>query len=408
MSKLAELKARREEVVGRLQHLATKAAEDNDMSDAELDESKALRDERSTLEAELVAEERGYAERQERMNKLLDFTPQVKPLAPAGRKSLGQTFVDSREYKSLLARGGGSVPSGSWTSGTVEFKDDEPLTTLGTGGDFAGGVLIPEQVQSGIIMPLEQPNNVIDLMPQGVATSNTIRVLREDTAGTTNDAAAVTEGDAKPSSALQFTEVDEPVRKIATFLPVSDEMLEDAGQLRSYIDTRLAMFVRTVENRQVLEGDGDAPNLAGILDRSIGTTTAGAGASGVLAAKMSIAAASFLTPDAMVIHPDDWAVLLSETDLVDRHYGGGPFDQLGHATYWGMKVVVTAEKAAGSALIGNFALGAQVWRRGGVTVEASNSHSDFFIKNKTAIRAESRLALAVYRLTAFANHDLIP
>jgi hypothetical protein len=34
-------------------------------------------------------------------------------------------------------------------------------------------------------------------------------------------------------------------------------------------------------------------------------------------------------------------------------------------------------------------------------VEASNSHSDFFQRNLTAIRAERRLALAVYRPQAF-------
>ncbi len=33
----------------------------------------------------------------------------------------------------------------------------------------------------------------------------------------------------------------------------------------------------------------------------------------------------------------------------------------------------------GTALVGAFGLGAHVWRRGGVSVEASNSHSDYFI-----------------------------
>jgi hypothetical protein len=46
---------------------------------------------------------------------------------------------------------------------------------------------------------------------------------------------------------------------------------------------------------------------------------------------------------------------------------------------------------------------AQIFRRGGVRVEASNSHQDFFIKNLVAIRGEERLAFAVYREAAFGQ-----
>jgi hypothetical protein len=44
-----------------------------------------------------------------------------------------------------------------------------------------------------------------------------------------------------------------------------------------------------------------------------------------------------------------------------------------------------------------------VFANGGLRVEASNSHQDFFIKNLVAIRAEERLALAVYRPAAFGT-----
>jgi HK97 family phage major capsid protein len=55
----------------------------------------------------------------------------------------------------------------------------------------------------------------------------------------------------------------------------------------------------------------------------------------------------------------------------------------------------------GSALVGSFGQGAAIYRRGGLRVEATNSHGTFFASNITAIRCEERLALALYRPTAF-------
>jgi hypothetical protein len=40
-------------------------------------------------------------------------------------------------------------------------------------------------------------------------------------------------------------------------------------------------------------------------------------------------------------------------------------------------------------------------RKGPLTVEASNSHGTYFVSDITTLRAESRLALAVYRPSAF-------
>ena len=66
-----------------------------------------------------------------------------------------------------------------------------------------------------------------------------------------------------------------------------------------------------------------------------------------------------------------------------------------------MRVVVSTIVGPGTALVGSFAQGAHTWRRGPVTVEATNSHSDHFVKNLSALRAEERLALGVYRPAAF-------
>jgi HK97 family phage major capsid protein len=71
---------------------------------------------------------------------------------------------------------------------------------------------------------------------------------------------------------------------------------------------------------------------------------------------------------------------------------------------WEKPVYVTGATGAtkGTAIVGTRE-SAQVWRRGGMSVEASNSHSNYFQLNLVAIRAEERLGLAVYRPTGFVE-----
>ena len=121
-----------------------------------------------------------------------------------------------------------------------------------------------------------------------------------------------------------------------------------------------------------------------------------------------------LDPDGIVVHPTNWQAIRTAKDTSGQYYGGGPFygpyggpqgpagaSQFSVDSIWGVPVVVTSAITLGSALVGAFGQAAAVYRRQGVTVEATNSHSTWFADNITAIRAEERLALAVYRQSAF-------
>ncbi len=70
---------------------------------------------------------------------------------------------------------------------------------------------------------------------------------------------------------------------------------------------------------------------------------------------------------------------------------------------WGLPVAVTAACPVGVALVGCFRSAARIFCKGPIRVEVTNSHANFFIENKVAIRAEERLALAVYREAAFGK-----
>jgi HK97 family phage major capsid protein len=126
----------------------------------------------------------------------------------------------------------------------------------------------------------------------------------------------------------------------------------------------------------------------------------------------SMRGSAFVEPEWMVIHPTDWQIIRLLKDTANQYLGGGPFmGPYGNAqvasinaqltgdvdALWGKPVYVTANVGgAGTALVGTRA-NAQIWRRGGLSVEATNSHSNYFAINLVAIRAEERLGLAVYR-----------
>lgn len=321
--------------------------------------------------------------------------------------SMGDQFVRSPGYKSLMERGFGA---GTWTTGPVELEVGGK-TLLAEGTSLTGEVIGPDR-QPGVLPYLFERLTVADLLAPGNTMAPVVRYLEETTS--TNNASTVAEGITKPESALAFTAVDESVRKIATILPVTDEMLEDWGQIRSYIDARLRLFVQLREEQQLLTGNGVAPDLRGIMNRTGVQSQALSGDTRPDAVYKAITkirvGALGLEPDAMVIHPNDWQDFRLQKDAVGgQYFGGGPFTgAYGNGTIapdslWGLRVVVTTAMTEGTALVGAFRTAAQIFRKGGIAVEASNSHSTFFAENKTAIRAEERLALAVYRPAAFCK-----
>jgi HK97 family phage major capsid protein len=123
----------------------------------------------------------------------------------------------------------------------------------------------------------------------------------------------------------------------------------------------------------------------------------------IFKAMMKVFNASFVMPEGHVMNPANWQSTALLKDTMGRYLGGGPFQASPVPSLWGLPVDVTPSIAAGTALTGAFGTQAQVFANGGLRVEASNSHQDFFIKNLVAIRAEERLALAVYRPAAFGT-----
>jgi HK97 family phage major capsid protein len=316
--------------------------------------------------------------------------------------SLGEQFVGSDLYKNAIANRNRN--SRGWTSGQIELEGGIRAATLTTDGASGGDLIVPNY-QSGITQILFQRLTVSDLLASGTTDGPTIYYMKETTAA--NAAATVAEGAAKPESTLVFDAVTDSLKKIATWLPVSDEMLDDVPQIRSYIDQRLRFFVEQQEEAQLLNGDGTGTNLTGLRNRTGLATDVARGtdsnADAIFKQMMAIMTTAFVMPDAVVVHPTNWQAIALSKDSNGAYLGNGPFNSPLVPRLWGLPVVVTTAITANVALVGAYKMGAQVFRKGGISVDVSNSHSDYFIKNLTAIRAEERVALAVYRPGAFGE-----
>lgn len=306
-------------------------------------------------------------------------------------KSLRDHLLASQEYQAFQR--------GQRKSATIHLPGTE-LKTLLTLGDINN---VPTRLPQIVMSAQEERPTVGDLMLQGTTDNNTISYMEETTF--TNAAATVAEGGTKPESALDFTERTENVRKIATWLPATSELLADVSGIESYLRGRLSFMVERTEEAQLLNGDGVAPNILGILNRS-GIQTQAKGADptpdAVYKAMTKVRFTGQAEPTASVWHPNDWQdIRLLRT--ADGIYIWGNPSEAGPERIWGLTVRVTSGMVENTALVGAFRPHAQIFRREGVSIMVSTEHSTYFVENKVAILAEERLALAVYRPAAFAT-----
>jgi HK97 family phage major capsid protein len=352
----------------------------------------------------------------------------VRPDGSSVRGGPGDVFVASKAYQEVRDPGSRGQ---SWSTGPVEVSK-VPLmqrmpagmhelvkgTILETGVGGPGGGLVPPFYQPGVVDKLFEPLGVRDVFGQSTTTASQVRYVIEGTA--LSGAAGVAEAGVKPESTIAMSEVVEPVKKIATTLPISDELLEDAPSIQSYLNGRLTLFISIEEERQLLRGNG-TNELIGLFNRSgaqaINLYTKLAADDNTVALARVIAntrGSSFLQPDTVIMHPTNWLnsrLLRDGTGGTAGNYlAGGPFGvssnnaggpALFGQTLWDTRVVLSTVVGLGTALVGNFGQGAQIYRRGGVSVEATNSHSDWFAKDISMLRAEERLGLGVYRPAAF-------
>ena len=343
-------------------------------------------------------------------------------------KSIGQMFVESAEFKTLNGGKNGANMVAPWqvAASLTAYNVKDVYSALPTTAVTDSRLGSFGNVQrDAMVLPPMRTKRVRDLFPVRRTNAAVIEYFRQlgfttlQAGHGTNSASSVAERSGgnfgvKPQSSFAFVGEQAPVRTLAHWEAAHRNVLADEPQLRSIIDNELMYGLRLLEDSQILNGDGTGENLLGVLQTpNIQEYAWSDGATSPVAdtkadAIRRAATLSFLAyyePSGIVLHPNDWEDIELTKDQQGQYLVAVSVAMGGEPRVWRMPVVDTPAIAEGTALVGAFGTGAQLYDREEASIRISEQHSDFFVRNAIVILAEQRLALAVKRPEAFVKVD---
>lgn len=344
---------------------------------AELSESlEALKKQQATMEKKMLAlQQKGGLE---------GATAQVT-------KTLADQFLNSEDYKAFLAKG-------------------SPMKVTLDMGDYSVNLNAPVKSDSGHVQPERDPfvlQPVAKLAFKGAfgavpTTSSAIQVVCEKKF--TSAAAYVAEAGAFPASGLETEVKLFKVVKIAHFIPVTRETLEDAPEIADILNVRLPEAVNLKLEAEMLQGAGGDNAIGGLLGAgnhlAHGFDQKKLGKDATLVDLVTSCVASLRAvnrnPSHVFLNPMDLnAIKLLKDKQGRRLWEGNP---------WGLEIVETPSMPAGKFLVGDVS-GAGLRMRREVEIEIGRSGNDF-TEDKFTMLASCRAAFVIRDPNAFVGGDL--
>lgn len=309
------------------------------------------------------------------------------------RKGLGSLVTESLEFKTRHQN-----PGRHFSVNFPELDIKTLLTEAGTPG------YVPANPRTDLVVPFpNRPLTIEDLIPQSPTTLQIVKWMEQVTF--TNAASAVSEGGQKQESALDWDEKSATVEKIATLIPITEEQMDDVPGFMSLLENDMTLMIRLSTEIQLLQGNGTPPNLLGFLNHPSLQSQAFStnNADTVLKCMTKVGWTGYARVSAIVMHPNNWETTRLIKGATNQDYVlGSPLIDI-QPRLWGVPVVVTNAIPVGTCLAGDFLMYSQIFRKMGIRIDVSDSHDTYFAYNKLAVRAETRLALAIKRGQAFCQ-----
>jgi len=382
---VTQLIEERDSITSEVKALTERAADEGkDLNAEQLAYIATLQTRASAIDSQLVTHSNILDSQRSYADLLTKLEPREEVAKPERRngvqnveqRSWGDLFVESEAFKNY----GGA---GTSQRAVVPFSLEERVA-INTGD----GLVVPYIFTPAAYTYATPLMSVVGHITTG---SNAVEYIRW-TPNPQTAAPIVAEGGMKPEANMTATPTSDTLDTYAHWKGITRQALEDIPQIRSIVENRLKQGIMVALETAV------AAALA--ADANIPPATVPVGGSLTEAIRVGVAtvqSGGFATPNAVLVNPQDAAGI--DIAMMQGTLNGASLN----GTLWGIKVIPVPGLAAGTAYVGDFKAGVQIFDRGTTSLYMTDSHADLFIQNIVLILAEIRALVAVTEPAAIAE-----
>ena len=300
----------------------------------------------------------------------------------AAMKSIGQLAAENSELK-------------SFKSGTATFDvKAAPSVTRST--------LAPAYEACWKVLP-DQPLGIEDLFPH---VSVSVDAITYQKGGGLTDGSAVTkEGEGLPQSTVtKPTLATATVVDIGSYAIVTNQLITNEAAFASYINAKMQYKLRLAVENQIVNGNGEATQLSGLLKSGNYTDKTAAARAGLPKSGATLFdfalllkaefEKQFISPQNILLNPADWTQLCLLKDSRGYYLLGGP-QSLASKSLWGVPVITSSLVPSGKYIMGDFTQAATIYEREALQFRISDQDAENFKSNLYTLRVTRRLAFSV-------------
>lgn len=381
---VTQLVEQRDSITSEVKALTERAADEGkDLTPEQLSYIATLQTRAGTIDGQLVEHtkildsQRAYADLLTKLEPRDEIAkPERRNAQNIEQRSWGDLFVESDAFRNYNGAGSSQravVPG--------LFETRAPIDT----GD---GIAIPYLYTPTAYKYATPLMSVVGHITTG---SNAVEYIRW-TPNPQGAASLVAEGAVKPEAAMTATPVSKSLDTYAHWKGITRQALEDVPQIRSIVENRLRQGIMVALESAVAA--------ALVADATIPPATVAVGGSLLEAIRVGVATVQsngFASPNAALVNPQDAATI--DIGLMSGTLNGAVVN----GNLWGMRVIPVNGLAAGTAYVGDFSAGVQIFDRGSTSLYMTDSHGDLFIQNIVLLLAEIRALVAVTEPAAIAE-----